>query len=155
VGFPTRIARTDEGGIRLLIPEPERELLRRVALDLGSLLKQDADDPALERLFPPAHDDHELEREYRDLTRGQLLSGRTKALETLCATTDRDVLTADEADAWLRALNDLRLVLGTRIGVTEDLDWDAVDATHPQAHQLAIYGYLSWLQEELVAASLP
>ena len=155
MGFPTRIARTDEGGIRLLIPEPERELLRRVALDLGSLLEQDADDPALARLFPPAHDDHELEREYRDLTRGQLLSDRTKALETLCATTDRDVLTADEADAWLRALNDLRLVLGTRIGVTEDLDWDAVDATHPQAHQLAIYGYLSWLQEELVAASLP
>ena len=54
MGFPTRIARTDEGGIRLLIPEPERELLRRVALDLGSLLEQDADDPALERLFPPA-----------------------------------------------------------------------------------------------------
>jgi hypothetical protein len=152
VEFP-RITRTEDGEIRLRIPEPERELLRRVALDLGALLEQDAEDPALERLFPPAHDDAELEREYRDLTHRQLLSGRTKALETLRDTTDREVLTADEADAWLRALNDLRLVLGTRIGVTEDLDWDEVDETHPQAHQLAIYGYLSWLQEELVAAS--
>lgn len=153
--FATRIARTPRGEIRLLLPLAERDLLREVARELTQLLADDADDPAVRRLFPPAHTDEELEREYRELTRRQLLNGRTQALETLRTTIDRELLTPAEADAWLRALNDLRLVLGTRLGVTEDLDWDEVDETHPQAHQLAIYGYLSWLQEELVAASSP
>ncbi|MDQ3777599.1 MAG: DUF2017 domain-containing protein [Actinomycetota bacterium] len=149
----SRIARTARGEVRLLLPAGERELLRTVAEDLGELLHEDVENPSLRRLFPPAHDDPELEREYRDLTRTELLRGRTQALEVLRTTIDRDVLTPDEADAWLRALNDLRLVLGTRLGVTENLDWDAVDETHPEAHALAVYGYLSWLQEELVAAS--
>ena len=57
----------------------------------------------------------------------------------------------DEADAWLRALNDARLVLGTRLDITEDFDWDGFEST-PRAPELALYAYLSWLQEQLVEA---
>jgi hypothetical protein len=149
----SRIARGSDGTIHLRLPRLERELLREVAEELRGLLEQDAEDPVLRRLFPPAHEDAELEREYRELTRRQLLSGRAQALETLRATVDNDALAESEAEEWLRALNDLRLVLGTRLGVTEDLDWDEVDETHPHAYELGVYGYLSWLQEELVAAS--
>ena len=39
----------------------------------------------------------------------------------------RSLLDRDEADAWLGCLNDLRLVLGTRLEVTEDLDEDALE----------------------------
>ena len=63
--------------------------------------------------------------------------------------------TADEADAWLRALNDLRLVLGTRLDVTEDLDYENLDLNEPRGRDLAVYGYLSWLQEQLVEALEP
>ena len=35
-------------------------------------------------------------------------------------TADARRLTADEADAWIRTLNDARLVLGTRLEVTEE-----------------------------------
>jgi hypothetical protein len=68
------------------------------------------------------------------------------------STADQTLLTPEEADAWLRALNDLRLVLGTRLDVGEDFDWDAVGPDHPDAQELALYAYLSWLQEQLVEA---
>jgi hypothetical protein len=68
-------------------------------------------------------------------------------------TAGRERLTAEELDAWLRALNDLRLVLGTRLDVTEEMYEAEIDPAHPQAYELSVYGYLSWLQEQLVAAA--
>ena len=67
-------------------------------------------------------------------------------------TADRERLGADEADAWLRALNDLRLVLGTRLDVQEDTFASEPDLNDPRGQALAVYGYLSWLQEQLVEA---
>jgi hypothetical protein len=49
-------------------------------------------------------------------------------------------------------LNDARLVLGTRLDVTEETDFGAVDAEDPEAQELAVYAYLTWLQGELVEA---
>jgi len=43
-------------------------------------------------------------------------------------------LTAEEAEAWLTALNDLRLVLGTRLDVREDTFADGLDALHQAEH---------------------
>jgi hypothetical protein len=149
--MPSRIHRTRKGEIRLRLPEHEQAVLRRVAASTRALLA-DGDDPALRRLFPPAYDDPELEQEYRELTGGQLASGRDRALQHLEATVDHKVLSAQDADLWLRALNDVRLVLGTRLDVTEDLDWD-VAPEDPRAPDLALYAYVSWLQEQLVAAS--
>ena len=150
--FQSRIRRTPAGEIGIDLPEEERALLRQVAAELTALLGDDMPDPSLRRLFPPAYEDESREREYRELTRANLLSGRERALEVLAETADRDLLTEEEADAWLRALNDLRLVLGTRLDVTEDLDWDAVGPDHAHAQELALYAYLSWLQEQLVEA---
>jgi hypothetical protein len=129
-----------------LSPE-ERALLARLASDLRVQLEDSFDDPSFRRLFPPAYEDAEDERAYRDLAGDELLDGRRQALELLAATAGADRLSAEEADAWLRALNDLRLVLGTRLDVQEDALLD-----QPQTPELAIYGYLSWLQEQLVAA---
>ncbi len=61
----------------------------------------------------------------------------------------------EQADEWLRALNDLRLVLGTRLEVTEDLDYESIDLDTPRGRDLAVYGYLAWLQEQLVEALQP
>jgi hypothetical protein len=49
-------------------------------------------------------------------------------------------------------LNDLRLVLGTHLDVTEDIDYENLDPREPRGRDLAVYGYLSWLQEQLVEA---
>jgi Domain of unknown function (DUF2017) len=142
--------RTPDGGVELRFSPEERALLAAVASDLRAQLEDSFDDPSFRRLFPPAYEEVEHERAYRDTAGDDLLDGRREALELLAATARNDRLTADEADAWLRALNDLRLVLGTRLDVQEDALID-----RPQSPELALYGYLSWVQEQLVAALSP
>lgn len=139
------------GEIRVELEPEERILLRRVAGELGALLADDGDDPSLRRLYPAAHDDDRLEEEFRTLTRAQLDAGRRQALKTLAETSGQDRLSPEEADAWLRALNDARLVLGTRLDVTEDFDWETLEG-RPRAPELAVYAYLSWIQEQLLDA---
>ena len=146
-----RIERGADGELRLRLPEHERALLRQVATRTRERLA-DEGDPALRRLFPSAYEDPEREREYRHLTRGQLASDRARALDVLESTVDRPSLSRDEADAWLRALNDARLVLGTELDVREDLDWDVIGPDDPRALEHAVYGYLTWIQEQLVEA---
>ena len=145
-----RIHRAADGELRLQLPMEERLVLRGVAARTRERLRDD--DPALRRLFPPAYDDAELEDEYRELTRGQLTSEREQALELLEATVDNTGLSPGEADSWLRALNDVRLVLGTELDVTEDLDWDALDPNDARLPGLSLYAYVSWIQEQLVEA---
>jgi hypothetical protein len=144
------LERTPDGGVLLRLSPEERALLAALASDLRAQLEESFDDPSFRRLFPPAYEDAENERAYRDLAGDELLDGRRQALELLAATARADRLTAEEADAWLRALNDLRLVLGTRLDVKEDVLLD-----RPQSPDLAVYGYLSWVQEQLVEALTP
>ncbi len=149
--LPRKIERDSEGGVRLNFEEQELLLLRELLAELEVLL-EDPDDPAVRRLFPPAHDDRESEEQYRSLVRGQLLGGRAEALATVRRTLGHETLSPKEADAWLRAFNDLRLVLGTRLDVTEDIEFEGLDPREPRDRDLTIYAYLSWLQEELVEA---
>jgi hypothetical protein len=142
--------RTPDGGVRLRLTPEERALLVGLATELRSQLEGKPSDPSLRRLFPAAYEDEQDEQAYRELAGGELLDGRRQALDLLAATARSDRLSAEEADAWLRALNDLRLVLGTRLDVEEGTLLD-----NPQTPELAVYGYLSWLQEHLVAVLSP
>lgn len=148
---PRQIERLPDGRYRLRLSDGERALFHSLHQELAELLA-DPDDPGLRRLFPPAHDDAERDEQYQALVRDQLVSGRAQALDIVRAAIEGEVLTAEEADAWLRVLNDLRLVLGTRLDVTEDTDFEQVDPEDPRGRELIVYAYLSWLQEELVAA---
>jgi len=140
------------GEVRLRLSRDERSLLAGLAEELRALLDGAPGDPSLRRLFPPAYDEDEDERAYRDLMGGELLDGRRAALDLVAETVDRDRLSAEEADTWLRALNDLRLVLGTRLDVQENTFAEEPDLNDPRGHALAIYAYLSWIQEQLVEA---
>lgn len=151
---PRPIEPTGEGDFALRLSDGERELLRTLPGELRALLGSERDDPSLRRLFPPAYErDEEGEDEYRGLMADELLEGRRAALRLVQETAGRDRLTAEELDGWLRALNDLRLVLGTRLDVTEEIYEAELDPAHPQAHELSVYAYLTWLQEQLVAAA--
>lgn len=140
--------------------EPEDSVGRDPLADLVGI-DPDAvkpEDPALARLFPDAFmDDDEAAAQFRrfterDLRRQKSQSART-AIETLERSGAKIVLTEDEAQAWLGALNDLRLVLGTRLGVSEDMDWAASLAEDEGAAvPLQLYDWLTYLQEGLVQA---
>lgn len=132
--------------------------------DLASLLDSRApegppEDPALARLLPDAYrDDAEAAGEFRRFTEEELRSGKVAAAQTVLATLPEDGgkvdLSTEDAQVWLRALNDVRLTLGVRLSITEDfaervLDLDPAD---PRSAYLWIYDWLTFLQETLVRA---
>ena len=147
-----RIERTGDGDFVLRLAEEERALLRRLPADLRSLLEDAPGDPALRRLFPPAYEDEREEAAYRELMEDELLEGRRRSLRILADTAEADRLTGEQAQAWLTALNDLRLVLGTRLEVSDGTLLEDLAEDDPRAPELALYAYLSWLQEQLVEA---
>jgi hypothetical protein len=151
-----RIERDPDGGYLLRLPDEERDVLRGLPGQLRSLLG--TSDASLERLFPPAYEDPEAEEAHGELVRADLLEGKLAALEIVEATIDADRLDEGQLNAWLGALESLRLVLGTQLDVSEETYAAGLDPRDPSAPALALYGYLSWLQEEAVealAAGLP
>ena len=153
---PSPIQRTPDGDFRLQLSEGERELLASLPAELTALIEADRADPGLRRLFPPAYEkDEESEDEYRRLMHEELLAGRREALQVLAETARSERLSVEQLDAWLRALTDLRLALGTRLEVTEETYDQEIDPGHPQAFELSVFAYLSWLQEQAVAAAMP
>jgi uncharacterized protein DUF2017 len=143
--------RRRRGGFELRIPRAERALLRTLPTQLRELLAED--DPSTARLFPPAYEeDADREAEYRAMTREDLVAGRLHALEVMEETADADRLDEEQLVAWLHALNDLRLVLGTKLDVSEDPERDALLQGGPEAESYAVYSYLGWLVEQAVEA---
>jgi Domain of unknown function (DUF2017) len=148
------IERTRKGDYKLRLSDAERALLRDLPRQLLAALAEAPDDPSLRRLRPAAYDDAEAEEEYRRLTGEGLAESRREALKTVADTAGRDRLSAEELDSWLRALTDLRLALGTRLEVTEDTYARDIDPRDPEAYELSVFAYLSWLQEAAVEAAM-
>jgi len=150
---PAPIERTETGEFLIRLGPEERGLLRRLSAELEELLAAEPEDPSLRRLRPRAYEDDEVEREFRSLMGAELESLRLENLRGLAETAGRDRLDAEELDRWLAALNDLRLVLGTRLEVTEDQFADGFDPSAPHAYELAVYAFLTWLQEAAIDAA--
>ena len=117
------------------------------------------DDPVLARLLPDAYrDDPEASGEFRRYTESGLRSGKAAAARTVLATLPaaggRIRLSEPEAQAWLRALNDVRLALGVRLEVTDDFDdqVSSMEPDDPRAPYIGVYQWLAFLQETLVRA---
>jgi Domain of unknown function (DUF2017) len=117
------------------------------------------DDPVLARLLPDAYpDDPEAAGEFRKYTESSLREAKKyfaqTMLETLPAKGGRVKLTADQARDWMRALNDVRLMFGVRLEVTEDYEEQlaGLDAKDPRLAAFEVYGWLGAVQESLVRA---
>jgi hypothetical protein len=117
------------------------------------------EDPVLARLLPDAYrDDPEASGQFRRYTEQDLRSGKVAAamtvLETLPAAGGRVRLSQPEAQAWLRALNDVRLALSVRLGVTDDFDEqvEEIGADDPRSAYVWVYQWLAFLQDSLVEA---
>ena len=132
---------------------------------LGMLLDQlelllDSDDaagdPVIARLLPDGNRaDAEAAADYRELTESSLRSGKADDLAMVRASMPEgggDVkLDADQAAAWLRSTNDLRLALGTRLEISDDTE-PPDDVVDEESQQLAVYYWLTALQGSLVDA---
>ena len=143
-----------DGTFNLDLREEERALIAAIVPDLRGLLADDPEDEVLTRLFPTARpDDPEAEAEYREMVRDELVSKRLARLDLVAELAEATVLDQEQLAAWMGAVNDIRLVLGTRLGVTEDDDFDELDEDDPESVARSAYWYLGWLMEHLVEAS--
>lgn len=133
-------------GLRAKLDEGERAVLAHLFVEVYELLDDGTqtdpdplaalvgigtsvdlpDDPALARLLPDAHkDDPDASSEFRRYTEQGLRDRKRQCLETARLTLGRDgALTLDEAEAqaWLVALTDVRLVMAERMGLRTEED---------------------------------
>lgn len=175
-GVTARFARPEAAIIRDLVEqvvelvEPEAQLdgngtRDQVADELAAMVGmgdgdvEQPDDPVLARLLPDAYTgDPEAAHEFRRFTEASLRSAKVECaqtlLDTLPAGGGKVRLSSDQAEAWLRSLNDVRLALGVRLGVTDDFDGlnDDVEPEDPRFAYVQVYQWLAYIQGSLVAA---
>ncbi|MCW2509334.1 MAG: uncharacterized protein JWP68_2482 [Modestobacter sp.] len=143
-----RLVDAEAGIVGLLLDQLE-QLLAADPVDTGG-------DPVLDRLLPPGYTgDPEIAADYRDMTEASLRSGKADDLATVRATLPPKggevQLDDEQARAWLRTTNDLRLALGTRLGVTAETE-PPEDPADEEGSQLAVYYWLTAVQGSLVDA---
>ena len=139
----------DRTAIRL--GDDERSMLVDLAGQFRAVVVDDAD-PDLRRLYPTAYpDDPERDADYSGLVHDDLVRTRIAAADTVMTTAGAVSLDAVQLAAWMQVLNGLRLLLGTRLNLSEadEFDPDADDA--PTRALLSWLGFL--LEEAVVAAA--
>jgi hypothetical protein len=151
-------APSGNGGVEVRLPPGIRDVLTSLCDQLETLLTTGdrSSDPALERLSPAAYPDDPLrELEFEQLAGDDLAAGRLADLRELRATAGADVLDGEQVLAWLRTLNDLRLVLGTRLDVTEESGVEDFAGDEASSSTFELYGALGMIQGELLLAIDP
>ncbi|WP_326722806.1 MULTISPECIES: DUF2017 domain-containing protein [unclassified Streptomyces] len=138
-------------------------------------------DPVLQRLFPDAYSGPDVEAnspeqaeeqrahssEFRRFTENDLRAGKRENALTVIRCLDGLKsgdggavlkLSADESEQWLRALNDLRLAIGSRLDVVDEEDTDLLyrlPDEDPRKPMVMAYLWLGGLQETLVETLMP
>jgi Domain of unknown function (DUF2017) len=134
-------------------PTPEQLAALTGLGGLGGDPPEAPEDPVLSRLLPDGYrDDSEAAEEFRRLTestlRQQKCAAADRVLADLAEPGGTVRLDAETTETWLAALNDVRLALGTRLDVQEDMaDPDPDD---PDAAAYVVYVWLTELQDVLV-----
>jgi hypothetical protein len=147
-----RFVRTSTGEYTVRLRQEERSLLASLPDQLGALVAPGRT-AATTRLFPPAYSSEpEADAEYQRLMGDELVRRRQAAVDTVRTTIGRDRLSEEELQAWVGVCNDLRLVLGTLLDVSEDRDILDVDRGSGDMPQRVLYLLLSEIVEEGVHA---
>lgn len=124
------------------------------------------DDPTLERLLPnfyrsdgnepdPPVSADNLNAALRGLHEPDIIEAKRVAAQQLLDSVPqrggRFELTEEQANAWIAAVNDIRLALGIMLDIGPGGP-DRLPADHPMTAQLGVYQWLTVLQEYLVVA---
>jgi hypothetical protein len=157
VGDDTIFSPTAGGRIQVHLHQSIWDLLGTLCDQLEELLQREhpSSDPAMARLFPPAYPDDPLrELEFERMTGDDLTRGRLASLRTMRASLGASALDEEQSLAWLGTLNDVRLVLGSRLDVTEEST--AGDfPIEEDAATFEVYQLLGGLQAQLLFALDP
>ena len=160
--------------------EAEREVLLNLAEQIIELLAERVDhhnedplaamvgitvhdtppeDEVLLRLLPNAYADQVDASEFRRYTESTLRQKKqahAMAMRMHIKTAVDGIveLDHDSANAWLGAMNDVRLALGVRLKVEENThqELELLAPDDPMRGVYAVYSWLGWLQESLIDA---
>jgi hypothetical protein len=142
--------------IALLTPLKDSEnsdpLAQMVGIDQTA---QKPDDDVVLRLLPDAYqNDKEASNEFRRFTERSLRELKVKraqfVLENLPEPDKTISIKAKDFESWLTVLNDVRLALGTRVGISEVEDEENITGEEEIDHAKDIYSWLTWLQSNLL-----
>lgn len=145
-----------DNSISVTLPTEVRETLVHLADELRQSIETDSDD--VRRLFPTAYpDDASRDAGYQVFSRSELIDGRHERIDVLEQTAHATTVSISQLGAWLKVVNDLRLILGTRLDISEEtslMNFDASQYDKPEAalHQLALYEALGELLVHIVDA---
>ncbi|ORI21505.1 DUF2017 domain-containing protein [Rhodococcus sp. 1168] len=141
---------------------PTDELAAMTGLRTGH--SSPPEDAALARLLPDFHrpdsnsDTANLNGALRGLHEPEIIDDKLAAsrviLDTIPTNGGKVVLTPAQADSWLMGLNDVRLALGTTLGIDADTP-EVLDEGDPRAPHLDVYHWLTWMQDSLVQVLIP
>ena len=151
IRFRAPVRREDDGFV-VALSDDEAQLVQRLLDELRELLTGDEQGELTARLFPVVHpDDPEQEAEYQRWMRPDLVESKLAAIGTVDRALSGDGR-LDEGGmiAFMQAVNSVRLVLGTMLGLTDDDQPDEDDAE--STYEMQLYVYLSWLLEWSVRA---
>jgi Domain of unknown function (DUF2017) len=151
-----RLVTRSGSGFTLHIGKDERAVVSRLLEELRAIQSDPAAADATARLFPVVHpNDPRQEAEYQRLMRDELIESRTEGIDAVVEVLARPgrkiAVDEDEMLAFVRAVNSVRLVLGTILEVTEDDDLDAPPEL-VESPEYQLYGYLSYVLDACVRA---
>ena len=142
------------------------EMLQALPIELRDVLEDmDGESPAIQRLFPAASSDDQVNREFQELAAQDIRERKLENLVIFEGTLEKArhenvvklvfvKITAEEFEFWVGFLNDMRLLLGTDIGISDDY-WDAQAAYEETGDErIVLYGYLSYLQGKLLSVHM-
>lgn len=134
-------------------PPPET-VLRRL---LPDFYRPDANGPGVDDA-PSGEHARDLNGALRSLNEPEVIDAKRDAAQTVLATLPERAgtvtLTEDEARDWLTCVNDLRLALGTLLGITADLPDGPSSEDTARAGHVDVYHWLSAMLDVLVSVML-
>jgi hypothetical protein len=157
-----RIDERGESSLRLHFDRVGFEVVASIPLRLRQLFTgEERSSPLIQRLFPPAHTDEDLQREHEELLGEMLFERRLASLQAFEETVARAETTGrrrrldlspPEIDLWLHVINDMRIVLGVRLGIRNNSWHDSIPNDPQEKKDHFLLGALSVLQEEMLGA---
>lgn len=143
-----------------------------------AMIDEEPHDSAVSRLLPRASDDDEEAQEFRRLSQGAITESHLGNLAAMQASLEAHadlgdvgslevIMSKETALSWAKGLTILRLVLGDRMGLRSDSDFEALQVlcqggvdmgANAEAGTVGVdflaslYEFLTWLQESLMNA---
>lgn len=120
-------------------------------------------DPAFDRIFPnPCPEDSAVAAEFNQYTLSEQVKRKLQTSQVVLADLASDSQTClvalDHFDAWLKTINQLRLIISTRLAVASSEDVERLDQlcqTGQAPFQVMVYQWLGFVLESLIEAANP